>query len=77
MMFVLLLIYAVGRYVGISVFMLVLLRLIARESWRLSVVLTACVALSIYLLFEHGFNIELNRGVLNDLLLRYESLGLD
>jgi hypothetical protein len=72
MMLVLLLIFAAGHYIGISVFMLVLMRSIAGESWRLSVALTVCVALSIYLLFEHGFNIELYRGLLYDLLLRYD-----
>jgi hypothetical protein len=72
MVLVLLLIYALGHYIGISVFMLVLLRLMAGESWRLSVALTVCVSLSMYLLFEHGFSIELYRGLLYDMLLRYE-----
>jgi len=55
-------IYLVGHYVGVSIFMLLLLRRRSKESWLLSLVLTIGVTLSIYLLFEHGFNIELHRG---------------
>lgn len=59
----LLLIYVAGHYVGVSVFMLVLLRKISNESWKLSLLITTGVTLFIYVLFEHGFSIELYRGL--------------
>ena len=75
MVLLLLLIYVAGHYVGISVFMLVLLRGISKESWLLSLTLTLSVTVLIYGLFEHGFNIELYRGYAFGLLSRYELLG--
>lgn len=72
MVLLLLLIYVAGHYIGISVFMLVLLRWISGESWTLSLLVSAIVTVLIYFLFEHGFNIELYRGYLFRLLVRYE-----
>ena len=57
-------IYVVGHYVGIAVFMFVLLHLIAKESMRLSIIVAASVTGSIYFLFEQVFNIELYRGLI-------------
>jgi len=71
MVLLLLLIYLAGHYVGISVFMLVLLRFVAREKWLLSLSLTCGVTSLIYMLFEHGFNIELYRGYAFRLLAGY------
>ncbi len=57
-------IFVIGHYAGIVVFMLLLLRRVAKESVSLSIIVTTVVTASIYLLFEHVFNIELYRGVL-------------
>lgn len=66
----LVLIWFAGHYVGISVFMFVLLRLISREHSVLALVVAIGVTVLIYFLFEHGFNIELYRGFLPRLLTR-------
>jgi hypothetical protein len=71
MILLLLLIYAAGHYVGISVFMLFLLRRLSKESWLLSLAITIGITVIIYLLFEHGFNIELYRGYFFRFLLPY------
>jgi len=71
MVLLLLLIYVVGHYVGISVFMLILLRLLSKESWVLSLTITVVVTALIYMLFEHGFNIELYRGYIFRMLSLY------
>lgn len=70
MALLLLLIYIAGHYIGISAFMFVLMRWIAKEKLLLSLAITAAVTLLIYALFEHGFNIELYRGYLFQLLSR-------
>ena len=75
MVLLLLLIYVAGHYVGISVFMLTLLRLISKESWALSLTITVVVTALIYMLFEHGFNIELYRGYVFRMLSLYELIG--
>lgn len=64
------LIWFAGHYVGISVFMFVLLRTISREHPVLALVVAIGVTVLIYFLFEHGFNIELYRGFLPRLLMR-------
>lgn len=73
MTLLLLLIYVAGHYVGISVFMFVLLYSISNERLLLSLALAAGVTIGIYFLFEHGFNIELYRGVIFRLLSRDDS----
>ena len=70
MALLLLLIDLVGHYIGISVFMFVLMRWIAKEKLWLSIAIAAGVTLLIFVLFEHGFNIELYRGYLFKLLSR-------
>jgi hypothetical protein len=65
-----LLIDLVGHYIGISVFMFVLMRWIAKEKLWLSLAIAAGVTLLIFVLFEYGFNIELYRGYLFKLLSR-------
>lgn len=64
MLLLLLLIYVAGHYIGISVFMFVLLKRFAKESWLLSALVSVGVTVLIYVLFEHGFSIELYRGAL-------------
>jgi len=71
MALLLLLIYVAGHYVGISVFMFVLMYWISREHPVLALVVSVGVTLLVYLLFEHGFNIELYRGYVPWLLSRY------
>jgi MFS family permease len=72
MVLLLLLIYVAGHYVGISVFMFVLLRWISKEHPVLSLLIAVGVTVLIYFLFEHGFNIELYRGYIFRLLSRSE-----
>ena len=64
----LVLIFVVGQYAGMAAFMLVLLRMVSRETTRLSVLVTVGVTIVVYLLFEQVFNIELYRGLLVRLL---------
>ena len=72
MILLLLLIYVAGHYIGISVFMFVLLRWISKEHPILSLLIAVGVTVIIYFLFEHGFNIELYRGYIFRILSRYE-----
>jgi len=72
MVLLLLLILVAGHYAGIAVFMFVLLRMISKESWKLSILISGGVTIIIYFLFEHGFNIELYRGLLYKLLSGYD-----
>ena len=72
MSLLLLLIWLAGHYVGIFVFMFVLLYWISREHPVLALLVSVGVTVLIYFLFEHGFNIELYRGYIFRLLSRYE-----
>ncbi|MEX2496251.1 MAG: tripartite tricarboxylate transporter TctB family protein [Woeseia sp.] len=65
------LIYVAGHYVGIAAFMFTLLRAYAKETLRLSLLVTVGVTAIIYLLFEHGFNIPLYRGLIFGILENY------
>lgn len=58
------LIFVAGHYVGIAVFMFVLLRMVSRESMVMSVGVSVGVTLVIFLLFEYAFRIQMYRGVL-------------
>jgi hypothetical protein len=71
MTLLLLLIYAAGHYIGISVFMFALMYWIAREKLLLSALVSIGVTVLLYFLFEHGFNIELYRGYIPRLLADY------
>lgn len=62
----LVLIYGGGHYVGMVVFLFLLLRFVAKESLALSVGVTLSLTAAIYALFEHLFRIELYRGLLYD-----------
>jgi len=72
MVLLLLLILLAGHYAGIAVFMFVLLRLVSKESWMLTILTSAGVTIIIYFLFEYGFNIELHRGLLYKLMSGYD-----
>ena len=65
------LILVAGHYAGMAVFMLLLLRVLARERSTLSLAITVCVTAAIYLLFEHVFRIELYVGLLSRFLSGY------
>lgn len=69
MLFLLLSIYLLGHYAGMFVFMLLLLRVVAKEKLSVSLMITAGVTFVIYLLFELLFNIELYRGVAAGLIV--------
>ena len=71
MTLLLLLIYVGGHYVGISLFMFVLMRWVSNERPILALLVSIGVTVLIYFLFEHGFNIELYRGYVPRLLGRY------
>jgi len=71
MTFLLLLIYVAGHYVGISVFMFVLMHWVSKERPILALLVSVGVTVLIYFLFEHGFNIELYRGYIPRLLGSY------
>ncbi len=59
------LIFVAGHYVGIAVFMFVLLRIVSKESMVMSIGVSAGVTLVIFLLFEYAFRIQMYRGVLD------------
>lgn len=71
MTLLLLLIYAAGHYIGVSVFMFALMYWISHEKLLLSALVSIGVTVLIYFLFEHGFNIELYRGYIPRLLADY------
>lgn len=62
-------IYIAGHYAGMAIFLLLMLRVVAKESLRLSIVLTVLVTFGVYLLFENVFNIELYRGLLHNAIM--------
>lgn len=64
MIFLLGVIFLAGHYAGILLFMFVLLRFKAGESWRVSILVTLAVTAVIFGLFEQIFNIELYRGII-------------
>ena len=72
MALLLLLIYVAGHYVGILLFMFVLMNRISSEHPVLALMVSVGVTVLIYVLFEHGFNIELYRGYIFRLLSRYD-----
>jgi len=69
--FLLVLIYLTGHYVGIATFMYILLSYIAREKTGLSVSISLGVTLFIYVLFEHVLGMELFRGMIYRLSAGY------
>ncbi len=62
------LIVAVGHYAAIALVMFTLLRLVSRERPALSLALAVGMTVSIYLVFELGFDIELHRGAISRML---------
>ena len=66
-----LIIWIFGHYIGIAVFMFVLMYGLGGERIGLALVVTAVATAVIWGLFEHGFNIELYRGLLFRYLAGY------
>ncbi len=62
------LIVAVGHYAAIALVMFILLRLVSKERLALSLALTLGMTISIYLVFELGFDIDLHRGAIARML---------
>ncbi|MHA6344362.1 hypothetical protein [Roseivivax sp. CAU 1761] len=58
---------AIGHFAAIFGFCVVLMRGLARESWKLTLLVSVATLVAIFLIFEIGFNVELYRG----LLIRY------
>ncbi len=71
MTILLLLIYVAGHYVGISLFMFVMMYRISREHPIFALLVSIGMTVLIYFLFEYGFNIQLYRGYLARLLGSY------
>jgi hypothetical protein len=71
MIFLLILIFVTGHYVGIAVFMFFLMNMVSEEKFSLSLIITIGVTVVIYLLFEHLFNIELYRGLIFRIWMGY------
>lgn len=59
----LVLIFLVGHYAGMVIFMFMLLHMVAEEKLVFSLTVSASVTLVIYLLFEQVFSIALSRGL--------------
>ena len=68
MFFLLAVIWLVGHFAGMAVFMFLMLRVVAKESLLMSTGVTAGVTIALYGLFAHVFKIELYRGLLRDLI---------
>lgn len=64
MLVLLAMIWLVGHFAGMALFMLIMLRIMAKESWMMSIGVTAGVTVAIYVLFTHVFRLELYRGLL-------------
>ncbi len=63
MVLLLVLIFLVGHYAGMIIFMFMLLHMVAEEKLGLSLIISVSVTATIYLLFEQIFSIALNRGL--------------
>lgn len=68
MIFLIAVIWLVGHFAGMAVFMFVMLRVVGKQSMLMSVGVTAGVTIAIYVLFTHVFNLELYRGLLIDVI---------
>lgn len=65
-------IFIVGQYLGMALFMFILLRLVSRESWAKSLSISILVTVSIYLLFGFVFEIHLYDGMIYRLWKGYQ-----
>jgi len=68
MAFLLAAIFLAGHYAGMFLFLLIMLRRISAESWRMTLIVSVLTTAAIYVLFEYVFNLELYRGLIFDLV---------
>ena len=57
-------IYVGGHYAGVFIFLVLFLRFMAKERWRLAVMLSVGMTLAVYVVFEMIMGIYLYRGVI-------------
>lgn len=62
----LIMIYFAGHVGGIAIFLLIFLRYISREPWKISMAVAVGATLGLYVLFEKILMIPLHRGVIYD-----------
>jgi len=67
----LLIIAALGHYVGVFLFCLILMRFLEGESWKLTLMVATGTTLFIFGVFEVAFNIDLYRGLIPRWFLGY------
>lgn len=53
-----------GHYVGVTMFMFLMIYYVAKEPFKLTIITTLGTTSLIYGIFEYGFNIELYRGMI-------------
>ncbi|MBL1435043.1 MAG: hypothetical protein COB08_002435 [Rhodobacteraceae bacterium] len=63
LLFVTILIF--GHYVGIVLFMFLLMRVVAKERLVLTLIIVFCITAILFVLFEYGFDIKLYRGLIH------------
>jgi hypothetical protein len=64
-------IVAAGHYAGVFLFCTVLMRALAGETWRLTLMVAAATTLFVFGTFEYIFNVELYRGLIVRWFLGY------
>lgn len=57
-------IFVAGQYVGMAIFLVMLLRFISKEKWLLISITTIVMVVVFYFLFEHIFEVQLYRGLI-------------
>jgi len=60
-----------GHYAGVFLFCTILMRALAGESWKMTLLVAAAATLFIFGVFEYVFNIDLYRGVVIRYFLGY------
>ena len=68
MAFLLATIFIAGHYAGMILFLLIMLRKVSAESWRMTLIVSVLTTAAIYALFEYVFNLELYRGLIFNLV---------
>lgn len=58
------LMYLTGYYVGSLIYLFVMLRMVARESWSTSVSLMVSIPVALYIVFEMILGLQLYRGII-------------
>ena len=58
-------IFVLGHYVGVALFMFLLMRVVAKERLVLTLIIVVCITAILFVLFEYGFDIKLYRGLVH------------